>query len=323
MLFLLGPPILVPLTYYVLGWQLAVLILPVLVFVAAKRSGTRSHWRSRKHYWAVRIMRLVLVALPVTAVALGREEFMRLWPLFIGLGFLFASEGLLANMTSQHRYLLRRYFKLFHFAIATAFLATFIGLSELIWHFFGMQGWVWFHSLFMFNMIGVGMIVGWGIVTLFGGMPDETMSQEIKGRLPRKDAEDETETFHISIQHGDGRTTRYENARLSHFHKLFDRMDWAQEIEAYEARSGRWTDHPRVTFAVEMGRGYYFNIFSDQQNTHGVRVGYIRGRSRKVHYQNLLAVNAPFDQLPSWMELAWKSDWAALREEMTPYFRKF
>lgn len=161
-----GMPFVVVAAYYLIGWQVAVLAFPLLLFAILSGSRRRVQDRPKTAGFRRILIALALSAIPIAAVAVGNTEIMRLWayamaiPLAISMGL---DPRAAQNLTADRLNVPVRWTRVAHLALWTALAGLFVAGSELVWLKTSLGAWIWYHA-FGVPIFMALMLVLYGIV---------------------------------------------------------------------------------------------------------------------------------------------------------------
>lgn len=332
-LFVFGVPILVGLSYHILGWQIAVLLFPALyaaIFWALptparnrKRPGTARKW----------ILRSILVGIPVFSVWFSDPSYMRAWAVAVAVSmFVSITIDKPGSVNMTRRWLegsdLKR--RLVHSGIALSGAALFVLLSELIWHFLSLGPWIWFHAFAMTIFMTLWMSLIALVSKLVSGeaFGTEEPKKEIKkGRRPSIRSSKDAERYNVSHHQADGSIIQYKDVSPEQAKWLFARVEWDDATPASKRSDSIGRHSPKFTIDFDG----FFLLTMRPDGCGLVRVDWFFTKPRRSwqiwgERVSFAATRVPVDQIDGTIDLAWSEKWeeieAALsvhiKEQLTP-----
>jgi hypothetical protein len=304
-----GMPIAVIAAYYIGGWKAAVLAFPFLFVGVFGRfsSSPRSPVKTRLPKWVRRSLALaVLVGIPLAAVGLDEPQIMRLWAYAIILPFSFGLAFDRNKAISRAAPLLAG--------------AIFLALSEMIWLFGSIAGWIWFHAFAMpiFMFLFSGLTAAFSEYHRDRSIPNSTRHDP----PPRAQDDHSANAWSIELQTAAGERRRYTNVSLSQAQAIFQAQDWGGEYEEYVriSATGKKAKQPAIYIIFSAAGNLILEVDGPSTMTAQWMLfddpprGRLLGTPRVVRGQKI-----PLELVPQLMVDSWDEAKDAFRARLEPF----
>lgn len=321
-----GVPVVVGLSYHIFGWQIAVLLLPVLytlTFRAIPVPKKRRNGLAAIRRW---ISRAIVFGIPIISVWFSEPNYMRAWAVAVGGGmFAIISADKPVAISVTRNWIVGSDLKrqIVYSGISLSGAVLFVVLSELIWHFFPLGLWIWFHAFafVIFLTLWVSMIA---LISrsvsgeVLGNREPENRFK--KGRRPSIRSSKDAERYSVSHHQADGSIIQYKDVSPEQAKWLFARVDW--DDEAQLAGDPGSNSEPDTKFKIDFEGSFVLTLRPDSPEL--VRVDWFYHRPRRSwqiwgERISFVAVRVPADQADAVIDLAWSEKWDEIEVLLSDY----
>lgn len=301
----LGMPLAVLAAYYLLGWQAAVLLFPVLFVATFSRLGGK---RSRPKSWfKFTLVMTILVGIPLAAVLTGFPEIMRLWAYAVAIPTA-VEYGRGKKFISAERFdLPARSADLVARMASGLGPALFLIGSELIWLWSSMSTWIWYHA-FSFPILIVLSVA----VSMLADrvLPVKPTNIEEGTAPPRADG-DTSEMAPVVIRKQPvGPGLNYKDVSLSQMKAILAEMDWSGGAVEVSDLAEVGNGQPETSLMTTFMNGTV-HVVRDGDHTVLVRWNYFEPAPRRVmgHLKMYCARRVPLSLVTDVLDAIWADRW--------------
>ncbi len=307
---IIGVPLALVLLNALVGWQPAVLAMPVALAVGlfwkrlrkrVKTTENNEKARSKNPSYAGRFLDASLAGIPLFSVVSESPDAMRLWAPAVAIAF---GIGMLKDYPNREEPIPSLHLGTM---LIPCFVLLYAGLSELIWAFLPFWAWLIFHGSILlglaFCILAVVETYNW----LF--QVEATETEYTKSKPPRAANGDRTERLQAHTWASRLEATDYGHVRRSHASRLVDDLAVAQPSKL--GTISRFDlGYPRLQIDFEFS--HELTITRSEDHTFKLQAFFLSNPRRVLSTKNVLVDHITREAVDNIVRLAWRDNWRAI-----------
>jgi hypothetical protein len=310
-------------SYHLFGWKVAVSLFPLLLFASwlARLRRGRQRRANRNPLYIKALFWSGICGIPLAAILASRPELMRLWALAAGLMLGMAAAGARAEMLPNSRKdgCAHQLIKVESFVRSAAPSVLLIIGSEIVWRFFGLGAWIWYHAFAVHIFLGIELLFFALTIQADRGTKDDPV---IEYRPPMARSKRSGERHAVLIKDADGMWRRYNRITLGQARALFKSGAPDLTAAAIDHPHSSQPSGPWQFFKVEFGGTTSLGIALSDGTKNLVEWQHSGGKSRwplKLPFRMTKARDMPLALVLELLDFGWEENWDALAAGLAPF----